>query len=183
MKRKTTEVNKAILIDSDVLIHFSIGGDLSMLNYIYPQYEKWILDVIEGEIAQRYSSAHTQLQFLLDQNIFKRVAMPDVKTPVYAEFVRLTRGNRRIGEGEAACMAFARFNEQVLASSNFKDIRAYCEEHEILYVSTMDLLRQAMDENILTEQVCNDFIAKVKQRGSKLPCNLMSEYTDERPLP
>jgi predicted nucleic acid-binding protein len=183
MKQKTPKNIKAILIDADILIHFSLGDSLLRINDIYPQYEKWVLDVVEKEISKRLSSAHHQLQFALNQAIFKRVEMPSITSEAYKEFIRLKKENPKIGEGEAACMAFARFNDHILASSNFRDIKKYCEQHQILYVSTMDLLKEAMDKNILTEEACDQFIDKVKKQGSQLPCNYMFEYTENRQLP
>jgi predicted nucleic acid-binding protein len=183
MKQKTPENIKAILIDADVLIHFSLGDSLLRIATIYPQYEKWVLDIVEQEISKRLSSAYFQLQLVLNQSIFKRVAMPSIKTPTYAEFIRLKKQNPRIGEGEAACMAYARFNDHILASSNFRDIRKYCEEHGILYISTMDLLKEAMSKNIMSEEECDQFIDRVKKQGSQLPFNYMFEYTENRELP
>jgi predicted nucleic acid-binding protein len=183
MKQKTPKNIKAILIDADILIHFSLGDTVLRISDIYPQYEKWVIEVVEKEIGKRLSSAHLQLQFALNQSIFKRVEMPSIKSPAYQEFLRLKRENPRIGEGEAACMAFARFNDHILASSNFRDIRKYCEEHQILYVSTMDLLKEALSQNIMSEEECDQFIQKVKKQGSQLPCNYMFEYTENRTLP
>jgi predicted nucleic acid-binding protein len=182
MKQKTPKNIKAILIDADVLIHFSLGDTVLRISEIYPQYEKWVMDVVESEISKRLSAAHHQLQFILNQSIFKRVEMPAIKSPAYAEFLRLKRENPRIGEGEAACMAFARFNDHILASSNFRDIKKYCEEYNILYISTMDLLKEALDKSIMSEEECDKFIEKVKKQGSQLPCNYMFEYTENRQL-
>ena len=183
MKQKTPKNIKAILIDADILIHFSLGDSLLRIADIYPQYEKWVLDVVEKEISKRLSSAHFQLQLVLDQCIFKRMDMPSIKTPTYAEFIRLKKENPRIGEGEAACMAYARFNDHILASSNFRDIKKYCEQHSVRYISTMDLLKEAMSKSIMSEEACDQFIDKVKKQGSQLPCNYMFEYKENRQLP
>lgn len=61
MRQKTPKNIKAILIDADVLIHFSLGDSIVRISEIYPQYEKWVMDVVESEISKRLSSAHFQL--------------------------------------------------------------------------------------------------------------------------
>jgi predicted nucleic acid-binding protein len=95
------------------------------------------------------------------------------KLEIIKEYAQLTK---KFGEGESACMAVARFEKEFIASSNLRDIKAYCLEHHIKYYTTMDLLVESMNKNILTEADCNQFIQDVKSKGSKLPCNTMAEY-------
>jgi hypothetical protein len=89
------------------------------------------------------------------------------------EYARLIK---TFGKGESACMAYCKFNKDILASSNLKDISIYCEENEITYLTTMDFLAEALNEKQLTEHECNDFIRNVKAVGSKLPVNTIAEY-------
>ena len=56
------------------------------------------------------------------------------------EYYRLKKENPRFGEGERACMAIARFDKEVIASSNFRDVATYCQEHNIEYIGVMDIL-------------------------------------------
>ena len=79
-------------------------------------------------------------------------------------------------------MAFLRFNDHVLASSNLKDIKKYCEANDITFLTTMDLLCEALRTSILTEEECNLFIEKVLTKGSKLPCRIISEYANAKYL-
>jgi hypothetical protein len=92
---------------------------------------------------------------------------------VTIEYARLIKF---FGKGESACMAYCRFNKEILASSNLKDITKYCEENGIVYLTTMDFLAEALRTKQLTEQECNDFIKNVKAAGSKLPVNSIDEY-------
>lgn len=81
------------------------------------------------------------------------------------------------GDGESACLAYVRFNENILASSNLKDIHTYCQTHSIIYLTTMDFLCEALSNGLFDESRCDNFITTVKSKGSKLPVNKMSEYT------
>lgn len=38
-----------------------------------------------------------------------------------------------LGDGERACMSMARFGQEVIASSNFRDVAPYCDENGIIY--------------------------------------------------
>jgi hypothetical protein len=56
--------------------------------------------------------------------------------------------NREFGIGESACMAVAKHQKKFIASSNLKDISKFCDANNITYLTTMDILKQAMDSAI-----------------------------------
>lgn len=49
-----------------------------------------------------------------------------------------------LGDGERACMSMARFGQEVIASSNFRDVAPYCDENGIEYIGTLDVLTIAI---------------------------------------
>lgn len=82
--------------------------------------------------------------------------------------------NRR----ESACMVYCRYNKNVLASSNLKDIFRYCSLHKIEYVTTMDILLDCYQRKLLSFEECDSFIKKVIANGSKLPFKGFKSYLD-----
>ncbi|HBG23874.1 MAG TPA: hypothetical protein DDX10_02160 [Rikenellaceae bacterium] len=68
---------------------------------------------------------------------------------------------------------------KILPSYSFilLDIVYYCKENNITYFTTMDFLYQAMKSNVMTEKECDEFIAEVTSKGSKLPVTKMNEFT------
>lgn len=82
------------------------------------------------------------------------------------EYALLTK---TLGRGESACMVYCRFNHNVLASSNLKDIREYCRDNKITYLTTIDFLYYAIQKQIISIEEADSFISKVKQNDSKLP--------------
>jgi hypothetical protein len=56
------------------------------------------------------------------------------------EFARIKSCNPLIGDGERACMAVARLNENIVASSNFRDVAPYCTKFNVLFWGTLDIL-------------------------------------------
>ena len=50
---------------------------------------------------------------------------------------------RTLGKGESVCMIYCFDNQDVLGSSNLRDIKDYCESHQITYLTTLNFLYYA----------------------------------------
>ena len=150
-----------ILLDADVVIHFIKGGCLSLLPDILPAYQFAILDIVLDRELRRHPQTCTQLNNHI--RILKNIEVIGwlIKT---------------LGVGESASMVYCKYHPNVLASSNLRDIKSYCEQNRITYLSTMDLLYLACHRKVMTEQACDRFIADVLRQGSKLPVSKLSLY-------
>jgi hypothetical protein len=161
-----------ILLDADVVIHFIKAGCQLKLTHIFPG-RLVMLDKVKQELVKRKS------EVLGIENFLSWCKIPIETMPNNIEILREYASLKKLrGDGESACMAVARFRKEFIASSNITDIRTYCEQHEIVYYTTMDILEIAIKQNILTEEECNKFITEVKAKGSKLPCISMNEYRE-----
>ena len=151
-----------IVLDADVIIHFSKGGMLSLLPQIFPEYDYIVLDRVYDELL----SVRQQLdnQILLLKNIDKVIFAP--KGEMLVEYARL---KKRFGDGESASMAYCRFTDNIIGSSNLRDIKNYCVEHKMIYLTTIDFLYYAWSRDLLTKQDCSQFITEVVAKGSRLP--------------
>ena len=151
-----------IVLDADVIIHFSKGGLLSLLPEIFPEYEYIVLDKVYDEL----SSLQRQLdnQIALIGNIKKVEFVPTIE--ILREYVTL---KSRFGDGESACMAYCRYTSNIIGSSNLRDIKNYCTDHQITYLTTLDFLYYAWYRKKLTEEDCNAFMNDVRAKGSRLP--------------
>ena len=169
MKKQKTK----IVIDSDVIIHFIKGCQLPMLHTIFPEYEYVILDIVLNDELRKNSKTKAYLDaYLKISNAITEIEWaPDYK--MMAEFALL---KKKYDLGESACMVYCKFNDDVLASSNVKDIKKYCDDNNIKYFTTMDFLWEAYATELLTEKECDDFIAEVKRKGSKLPVDKITHY-------
>ncbi len=77
---------------------------------------------------------------------------------------------KTFGHGESACMIYCREHRDVLGNSNLKDIKDYCLQNGITFLTTLDFLYYAfLPEEAFSAEECNEFIAKVIASGSKLP--------------
>ena len=152
-----------IVLDADVIIHFSKGDSLSLLPQIFPNYEYVLLEAVHEELL---SDIKTQInnQIILLKNITLLPFAP--RGEMLREYAML---KSRFGKGESACMAYCLFTHNVIGSSNLRDIRTYCQEKQITYLTTIDFLWHAWHKQLLTTDEVNIFISEVKAKGSILP--------------
>lgn len=161
-----------IVLDADVIIHFAKGELLSFLPKIFPEYEFIILDIVHHEVKQPIlHQLDNQIAFL--KNI-REVIFGDT-TEQIREFSRLT-DVVGLGRGESACMVYCRYHNDVVGSSNLRDITAYCDEHQIVYLTTIDFLFYGIQRKVFTQTQAEEFIATVNAKGSKVPQTDFNTY-------
>lgn len=148
-----------IVLDADVLIHFSKADRLSMLPTILPEYEHIILDIVYQEIGSIQNQIDRQIAFL--GNIQKE-HFPQ-SNEMMREYAQLTHS---FGRGESACMAYCRFCHDVIGSSNVRDITDYCTANGITYLTTLDFLYLAYVRKKMTAEECHEFMETVNAKGS-----------------
>lgn len=170
MAKKSNEPK--ILLDCDVIIHFIKAGKQLLLAKIFPD-RFVILDKIKAELDKRKSNEVPISNFISWSKI------PIIPMPKNAEIIKeYAILKKSVGDGEAACMAVAKYNKEYIASSNVSDIDKYCKEHGIVYLTTMDILLEAYLLGIMTELECDEFIKEVKDKKSRLiyKINSLKDY-------
>lgn len=161
-----------IILDADVIIHFCKGRLIGQLPYIFPN-KLLIPDIVYTEALSR--NHQVEVQNLLNFKLAEEFSIKS-NLNIFKEYIRLTKSG--LGKGESACMAYCRYTKDAIGSSNIKDIKDYCNEHQIQYLTTMDFINAAFEKEILTEAECDEFIYDVKSKGSKLPCSTIKEYRE-----
>jgi len=170
---KMSNPDKKILLDADVISHFIKGDQLNSLPQIFPN-KLLILDIVKKEICNRKGWDQVIQQFI-DNTDVKEVVFPQ-EIEFLNEYAHLTStGGHALGKGESACLVYCRYNKNILASSNLKDILRYCDFHKIEYLTTKEILVEGYNKGILSEKDCNDFINKIKKKGSKFPYDTFSQ--------
>ena len=159
-----------IILDADVLIHFAKAGRLSMLPEILPEYEHVVLSTVYDEIGSIQNQLDNQILFL--KNISKETFNPTGEMII--EYARLLQS---FGKGESACMSYCRYTHNVIGSSNLKDIKDYCVQQRITYLTTLDFLYYAFVRGKMTAEDCGQFLVDVTSKGSKLPLVDITNYT------
>jgi predicted nucleic acid-binding protein len=168
---KSIDPGKRIILDADVIIHFCKGEVIGLLPQIFKN-KIFIPDIVYEESLSR------QFQVEIDNLLkFKMVSELTITTEreVLVEYNRL---RKMFGNGESACMAYCRFHDDVIGSSNLKDIKKYCETYNIIYLTTMDFLAEAFRTGLMDEAACDYFIYKVKLKKSRLPFDTIREFLE-----
>lgn len=163
-----------IVLDADVIIHFTKGGILHLLPDFLPDYEFIVLDIVRNEIPQILLST-------LDNQI-KRIG--NIKLLKFGstgceirEFARLTSSSGpALGRGESACMVYCRYHNDVVGSSNIKDVTDYCNEYGITFLTTTDFLFYGIKNGLMSIESATEFIKKVRELGSYPPIVDFSTY-------
>jgi hypothetical protein len=166
--------NRIILIDADVVSHFISGGLILKLPIIFSASIK-ILDKVYSELSN-FKSKKKHVDNLVNYKLIEVIPFPEDNAVIKKEYHHIKKLLFK-GDGEAACLAFVRHTNDIIASSNLKDIKSYCIMHKIDYLTTMDFLCEALNKSILTEVECDEFITNVLKAGSKLPVKNMKSYT------
>jgi len=155
--------NLIILVDADVISHFIAAGELVELPNILKPHTVTVLDNVYKEVT-RIKSRKTYLDNLV--HFLKTITVipfPIKDLDIKREYALIKKNNPLIGDGERACMAVAKYEKDVIASSNFKDIIPYCMANKILYLGTLDILAIALQKQIFDIARCDKFIATTKK--------------------
>ena len=160
--------NSLILLDSDVISHFITNQVLTDLPRILAPHSCVVLDYVYNEVSR-----HTFRKAFLDSMIGKGIekwAFPNNDESVKREFALIRKLNPIIGDGERACMAVAKYGNNIIASSNFRDIVPYCKANNIHYLGTLDILIIACNKGIYDEATCDHFISEaIKINNARFP--------------
>lgn len=160
---KTERHEKLILVDADVIFHLFRAERMSLLKELYPG-RVFILDLVMEELK---SFASSQIDFVIKLGILKEMPFPTSSGEILMEYNRLKREDK--GKGESACMAVCRYQKNIIASNNLRDIKTYCEQFEIEYLTTMDILAIGFLKEKLTVAEADYCIHLIKSQRGRLP--------------
>lgn len=107
---------KRVVLDADVIIHFAKGDMLSILPTILSECEHIILDKVYEEIKY-------DIKKQLDKQIYLLKNIEIVKfNPSEEQLREYAILSKTFGKGESACMAYCRYNKDIVGSSNLSYI-------------------------------------------------------------
>ena len=176
---------KVILVDADVISHFMATGKIDTLPQILTPHTLYIVEQVYKEASYHpfLENRKEELDNWMNRYHIQKLPFPKTNRNIMLEYYRLKKESPRFGEGERACMAIARFDKEVIASSNFRDVATYCQEHDIEYIGVMDILTIAMRKGIFDEMECNKFIHDaIVINEAKFPVSEIGTYKPDRDL-
>lgn len=95
---------------------------------------------------------------------------------LYTSLIRGEAGKKSIGRGEAGGIALAKVYQGVLASNNYADIAPYIEKYHLKHIDTGQILMQALEKGLITEDMGNHIWTQMLSKRRMLPANTFSEY-------
>jgi hypothetical protein len=133
-----------------------------------------LLDLV-WDVELKNNRIANSLKLLINNGSITLLEFPTDNDAIDNEFEYLKYEGR--GIGESACMAYAKYNkEDIVASSNLKDLLPYCHNNHIPFITTIDFLCEAVKKGLYSETFCNEFIKKVLDEGSHLAIKRMFYY-------
>lgn len=116
---------------------------------------------------------------VLIENQSATIRQLDYGTGEYSLYKSLIDGggaDKAIGKGEAAGIALAKTYNGVLASNNYKDIAPYIEKYKLKHIDTGQILLEALDKGLITEDDGNSIWQRMLAKNRLLPTATFTEY-------
>lgn len=176
---------KVILVDADVISHFVATGHIFELNDILSPHYLYVVDNVYKEASYHPfdENRKDKMDNWLANSNAQRINFPQHNPNIVNEFYRLRHSNNLLGNGECACMSMARFGQEVIASSNFRDVARYCDANDIEYIGVMDILVIALNKKFWDVNQCNAFIKDaVDKNDARFPVSDIKKYIPTRDL-
>lgn len=171
-----------IFFDTDCISAFLWVKNESILEKLY--YGRIIVPrMVYDEMSNpRVSWMKDRIDLLIKSGV-ARICDIDLESYEYDLYLKLTElgDNRKvIGKGEAACISLAKKYNAIIASNNLRDISFYIKEFSLKHLTTGDILIEAYEKEIITEDEGNTIWANMIAKRRKLGANSFSEYMKEK---
>lgn len=179
MTKLTT--NPPLYFDTDCLSAFLWIENESILTQLYPGRV-----IIPKQVYDELSSVprlQGRIDTLLGRNEVELLEI-EADTPaaeLYAELTGSPRpGHTVIGRGEAASLALSKTFNGIVASNNLRDITQYIEEYQLQHKTTGDILVEALDAGIITEQTGNSLWSNMLRRRRWLGAPSFTDFLRQK---
>lgn len=171
----------SLFFDSDCISAFLWVDKQNILAELYPN--RIIIPKASYDELSYPGIKHLKQRIdLLIQSKHASIKTIEVGTDEYNMYYNLMYnpdGNHKtIGSGEAASIVLAKSNNGILASNNLRDISAYIKEFELKHLTTGDILIEALEAGVITEDIGNSIWKTMLSKKRKLGANSFTEYKD-----
>lgn len=169
----------SLFFDTDCISAFLWVNEQSLLHLLYPG-RVAIPKPVYDEISYP-STPHLKqrIDYMMNNRQIILVAI-NVDSETYALYQKLTtnpdKGHKIIGPGEAASIALAKTYNGIVASNNLNDIGSYICEYGLRHLTTGDILIEALNKDLITEDDGNAIWASMLAKRRKLGAASFSDY-------
>ena len=175
-------MTETVYFDTDCLSAFLWVNNQSLLAQLYPG-----RIVLPKEVYIELSNPGVpHLKARVDSLVLNKdvvVAEIQANTEEYRLYRKLVSspdsGHLIIGRGEASAIALAKVRGGAVASNNLRDVKTYIEEFGLELITTGDILKEARNRGLISEEEGNDLWQKMLRKRRKLGYASFSEYLKE----
>jgi predicted nucleic acid-binding protein len=160
-----------LVLDADLLSSFAWVDRLDILVKLYAK-KMIVLDEVLDEISKVKYLADKVQQYIDNRSI--KLMCLNATDPEAVELAHL-RDEGSLGKGEAACMAYLKYNYGTLGSNNLSDIKVRCLEKNICLITTQDVIHRAYEKNLITLEEANEIWSEMIRKRIKLPASSFSD--------
>ena len=107
----------------------------------------------------------------------KEILLDTQEYKLYCELaISPPKGEKIIGKGEAAAIALAKTYNGVIASNNLKDISKYIDKYKLEYITSGDILVDALSKGYIDEVKGNEIWKNMIGKRRMLPTDTFTDY-------
>ena len=180
-KKTTGRVNLAknkelLFFDTDNLSCFLWINNKAILPLLYPGRIR-IPEQVEQEII-RVPTLQKRLETLQSHGAVQvvEINLGSKEEIEYNNIIEESKKTKLVGDGEAACLVLARFNNGIIASNNTVDISEYCVKYGIIQKRTGDILKEALDKGIITMEEGEQLWSEMRKQKRWLTADTFTEF-------
>ena len=166
-------MTEVLFFDTDCLSAFLWVRGESLLTKLYPG-----RIVVPGQVyAELAYPGVSHLKKRVDNMLTRRelvvwsIPVSSCEFELYHQLTVSPRdGHPLIGKGEAAALVMAKKYDGIIASNNLRDITDYVKEFELRFLTTADILVEALDKQLITiaegERLWQEMLRKRRKLGA-----------------
>jgi len=166
--------NPPLVLDTDLVSSFAWIDRMDILETLFSE-QMIILDEVLTEL-RRVEHLYAKVNICINNGSINSVSML-ADSPAALELGEIL-STGRYGTGEAACMAYLKYNSGTMGSNNLSDVKAFCEAKEKDLITTAMIIHYAVDTAVIKETEAATIWDSMLKKRRKLPADSYSAYVE-----
>ena len=172
-----------IFFDTDCISAFLWVNNQSIVEQLYESRIVFPREVYEELNNPRISHLKRRIDNMISRGVARIMDM-DIASEEYELFRELThpsaKGQKWIGKGEASAISLAKAYGGIVASNNLRDVLEYINEFHLEHITTGDILFDAYNSGIISEEDGNDIWQRMLDKRRMLGYCSFSEFLEKK---
>lgn len=169
--------NPPLVLDTDLVSSFAWIDRMDILETLFPQ-QMVILDEVLSEL-QRVEHLYAKVKNCINNGSISSVSML-ADSPAALELGEILSSGR-YGSGEAACMAYLKYNSGTMGSNNLSDVKTFCDANGKDLITTAMIIHYAVKTAVIRKTEAETVWDSMLKKRRKLPAGSYSAYVEVTP--